>query len=83
MRGMSKPMFQVAVAASIIVSAAAVCWLAFNLLGYIIASAFASAPRGATAWIVLWLGCAGTALALTWGIVASYRRAFPRQERKA
>lgn len=79
---MSKKTFRAAVAGSIVVSVAAVCWSAINIIGYSLAKAFRSAPAGTTAWIILWLACAGLALTLTWEIVARYRRAFPKRDRR-
>lgn len=69
-------------AVSIAVSTAVVCWLGYLLPGYMLAGAFNALPPNATACLLMWTGCAGLAVAMTWKVVNSYRRAFPSQRRK-
>jgi len=62
-------MYRVTVALSIAVSAVAVCWWAYNFVGWGLEGAFgpvlhAKRTSNADALILLWTACAGLALTL-------------------
>jgi len=72
-------MYRVAVALSIAVSAAAVCWWAYNFVGWSLEGAFgpvlhARRTPNANALILLWTACAGLMLTLTWEVISRYRQ---------
>lgn len=75
-------LYRVAIAASGMVSLAAVSWWTYNAVCWGVKGAFLSVltrrpDHDGDALMLLWTGCAGLTLTLTWELIARYRSAFP------
>jgi len=79
MTKMKKRVFQLGIVACTAASLIAVGWLGFALLGYCGAGAFHALEKDAGLWMLLWFGCAGTSVCVTWNVIEGYRRAFPKR----